>query len=288
MTDYLIDPFVEFAFMRRALAAALILALGGAPLGVFMSLRRMTLVGDALAHAILPGIAVAFLIAGLSIWAMTLGGLIAALAVAFLAAILTRFTRLKEDAAFSMIYLLALAVGVTLLSLRGSSTNLMHLLFGNVLGIDQDSLMLITGATCVSLFVLAALYRRLVVEGFDPDFLRVTAAGSPLTGWTQPLFFVLLMLNLVAAFQALGSLMALGLMILPAIAARFWSRTVDTMIPAAIAFAAVSSYAGLLGSFYARIPSGPAIVMVAGSIALLSALIGRYGSVVTYLKEGDQ
>ena len=284
--DLFLDPFVDFAFMRRALAASLILALGGAPLGVFMSLRRMTLVGDAMAHAILPGIAVAFLISGLSVWAMTTGGLVAAIVVACLAALLTRMTRLKEDAAFSLIYLLALAGGVTLLSLRASSTNLMHLLFGNVLGIDQDSLILITGATCVSLFVLTALYRRLVVEGFDPDFLRVTAASRPLTGWTHTIFFVLLMINLVAAFQALGSLMALGLMILPAIAARFWSRNIDAMIPVAMGIAALSSYAGLLGSYYAQIASGPAIVLVAGGIAMLSALVGQHGSVRAYLKEG--
>ena len=283
----LIDPIADFAFMRRALAAALILSLGGAPLGVFMSLRRMTLVGDAMAHAILPGIAVAFLISGLSVWAMTAGGLIAAIVVACLAVLLTRFTHMKEDAAFSLIYLLALALGVTLLSLKASSTNLMHVLFGNVLGIDQDSLMLITCATCLSLFVLAALYRRLVVEGFDPDFLRVAAASRPLTGLTQPIFFILLMINLVAAFQALGSLMALGLMILPAIAARFWTRTIDTMIPVAMGVAALSSYIGLVVSYYAGLPSGPAIVMIAGGAALLSALAGRYGSVKVYLKNDD-
>lgn len=279
----LIDPFIEFDFMKRALAAALILALGGTPLGVFMSLRRMTLVGDALGHAILPGVAIAFLLAGFSVWAMTLGGVMAALCVALLVAILTRFTRMKEDGAFTLVYLLSLAAGVTLISLKGSSVNLLHLLFGNILAIDDASLILITGVSCFSLFVIAALYRRLVVEGFDPDFLSVAAARHKITGWTHPVFFVLLMLNLVAAFQALGTLMALGLMILPALAARFWARNIDRIIPVAMVMAAVSAYVGLLVSYYVQAPSGPAIVLVAGAGALSSALIGRIGSLRTYL-----
>ncbi|MGE4352362.1 MAG: metal ABC transporter permease, partial [Bdellovibrionales bacterium] len=125
--DFLITPFTDFAFMKRALAAALILAIGGTPLGVFMSLRRMTLVGDALGHAILPGVAVAFLIAGFSVWAMTLGGVIAALLVALLVLLLTRWTRMKEDSAFTLVYLLSLAAGVTLISMKGSCVNLMQL-----------------------------------------------------------------------------------------------------------------------------------------------------------------
>lgn len=283
MLDFLIDPFLEFAFMKRALAAALILALGGTPLGVFMSLRRMTLVGDALGHAILPGVAIAFLLAGLSVWAMTLGGVVAALLVALLVAMLTRFTKIKEDAAFTLVYLLSLAAGVTLLSMKESNVNLLHLLFGNILAIDQDSLILITVVSCFSLFALAALYRRLVVEGFDPDFLKVAASRQLLTGWTHPVFFVLLMLNLVAAFQVLGTLMALGLMILPALAARFWARNIDKIIPVAMILACVSAYVGLLVSYYAHAPSGSAIVLVAGAAALASALVGRVGSLRTYL-----
>lgn len=285
MLPSFVDPFTDYAFMRRALAAAIILALGGTPLGVFMSLRRMTLVGDALGHAILPGVAIAFLLAGFSVWAMTLGGVVAAICVALLVLLLTRFTRIKEDAAFTLVYLLSLALGVTLVSMHASSVNLFHLLFGNILAIDTESLLLITGVSCGSLFILAALYRRLVVEGFDPDFLRVAAARHPLTGWTQPVFFILLMLNLVAAFQVLGTLMALGLMILPAIAARFWARNIDKILPVAMILASLSAYSGLLLSYYTQAPAGPAIVLVAGGLALLSALVGRVGSLRLYLAQ---
>lgn len=276
----LVDPFQDFAFMKRALAASLILALGGTPLGVFMSLRRMTLVGDALGHAILPGVAVAFLVAGMSVWAMTLGGMIAAFLVALLVGALTRASKIKEDSAFALVYMLSLAGGVTLISMKGGNVDLFHLLFGNILAIDDSGLVLVASVSGASLVILAALYRRLIVEGFDAGFLRVASPRKFFEGWTQPLFFILLMMNLVAAFQVLGTLMALGLMILPSIAARFWVRNIDKMIPCAMIVACLSAYSGLLVSYYTQAPSGPAIVLVAGGFAFLSALIGRVGSFI--------
>jgi zinc/manganese transport system permease protein len=279
LEQLLIQPFTDYAFMKRALVVALALAVSGTPLGVFMTLRRMTLVGDALSHAILPGVAIAFFVAGLSLWAMTLGGVLAALVVAGLAALLTRYTTLKDDAAFALLTLIALAVGVTLISLKGGSVSLMHVLFGNILAIDAPTLWLVVGVCAVTLFAVAALYRRLVIDGFDRDFLRIAGAARRGAGTTSFVFFALLMLNLVAAFQALGTLMALGLMVLPALAARFWSKNVDFIMPLAVGFAALSAYAGLLLSFHAAMPSGPAIVLVAGGAAVLSALLGRSGSV---------
>lgn len=277
--DHLIQPFLDYAFMRRSLAAGLILALGAVPLGVFMFLRRLSLVGDALAHAILPGVAVAFLVAGLSVWAMTLGGLIAAIIVALLSTFLVRFTQLKEDAAFTLLYLLSLAAGVTLVSLKGSSVSLFHLLFGNILAIDVETLYLITAVSCFSLFALAVLYRRLVVDGFDHDFLHVAGAKRRMARLTSTFFFVMLMINLVAAFQAMGTLMALGLILLPAIAARFWAQTLDGLIPVALGLAFLSVYAGLLLSYHLGIPSGPAIVLVIGGAAFVSSLVGKVGSI---------
>jgi zinc/manganese transport system permease protein len=283
-SSFFISPFSDFAFMKRALAAALILAMGGAPLGVFMSLRRMTLVGDALGHAILPGVAISFLISGYSVGAMTLGGVVAAAVVALAAVLLVRFTRLKEDGAFTLVYLLSLALGVVLLSLNDSRIDLLHLLFGDVLAIDEDSLVLITAASCLSLFVVAAFYRRFVVEGVDPDYLRVASSRSFAGEATQLVFFLTLMLNLVAAFQVLGTLMALGLIILPALAARFWMRSIDRIIPLSIVVAGIAAYAGLLLSYHGKLPAGPAIVLVAGGMTLFSALIGRVGSFCVYFR----
>lgn len=279
MFDPLIAPFTDFAFMRRALAACLVLALGGVPLGLFLSLRRMTLAGDAMSHAILPGVALGFLCCGLSLWAMTLGGMVAAVIVAGAAVALTRMTRLPEDSALLLVYLLSLSVGVVLVSLRGSQLDLIHLLLGNVLAIEPNGLGLMTATACLSLVGVAILYRRLVVDGFDPDFMRAVDAhggsGRKSTDITRHVFFGLLMINLVAAFQALGTLMALGLMLLPVMASRFWARSIEGMIVLGYLVAALASYGGLLLSYYVRLPPAPAIVAIAGTLALASAIFGR-------------
>lgn len=286
MIEALTSPFSDYAFMRRALAAGCILALGATPLGVFMNLRRMTLLGDALSHAILPGVAAGFLAFGLSLWPLSLGGLLAGLLMAVAAQLLIRMTMLKEDAAFTLLYLLSLAGGVTLIAWRGKAVDLLHLLFGNILAIDKPSLCLVLGVAWLSLFAISVLYRRLVIDSFDPAFMRAAMAGGRRRGgWTSLVFFCLLVLNLVAAFQALGTLMALGLVILPGLAARFWAQTLDGILPLSMLLGCVSVGAGLLLSFYGgAIPAGPAVVLVCGALALLSACLGRYGSVRVYLR----
>ena len=131
---WLVQPFIEFGFMRRALAGAWALAFAAGPLGVFLVLRRLSLMGDAMAHAILPGVAVGFLTAGLSMTAMTVGGLVTGMAVAVLAGLVSRMTPLREDASFAAFYLVSLGLGVLLVSLKGSNMDLINVLFGTVLG----------------------------------------------------------------------------------------------------------------------------------------------------------
>src|SRR3569833_1396850 len=166
--DALIAPFTEFEFMRRALAAVIALALGAAPIGVFLMLRRMSLVGDAMAHAILPGAAIGFLVAGLSLFAMTAGGLIAGFVIARGAGCVARATELKEDASLAAFFLISLAVGVTIVSLKGNYVDLLHFLIGTVLALDDPSLLLIAGITSISLVSLAVIYRPLGLECVDP------------------------------------------------------------------------------------------------------------------------
>ncbi len=275
---FFITPFADYGFMRRALVACIAVACSGAPLGVFLVLRRMALVGDAISHAILPGVALTFLWCGLSLAAMTLGGLAAGLVIALMAGWISRATPLKEDASFTGMYLLSLSAGVLIISLRGSTIDLMHVLFGNVLAMDGASLRLICAMAAFSIILLAAIYRPLVMECFDADFLRV-ARGNGV--WVHQLFLALVVLNLVAAFQALGTLMALGLMALPAIAARFWTRNIDGMMLLSMMLSIIASFVGLLLSYHANLPSGPAIVLVAGVFYVLSILFGRYGGVMT-------
>src|SRR5881398_1482911 len=271
MYDLFIAPFSEFEFMRRALAGALALALGACPIGVFLMLRRMSLVGDAMAHAILPGAAVGFLLSGLNLFAMTAGGLIAGFVVALLAGLVARNTELKEDASLATFYLLSLALGVTIVSVKGTNIDLLHVLFGSVLALDDPTLLLIAGNATITLLGLALIYRPLVLECVDPGFLRsVSRAGGP----AHLAFLALVVLNLVSGFHALGTLLGVGLMILPAGIARFWSRDITGMICIAVASAIVSGYAGLVLSFQTRVPSGPAIILVAAVLYVGSVLFG--------------
>ena len=278
--DALIGPFIEFEFMRRALAAVVALSLGGAPIGVFLMLRRMSLVGDAMAHAILPGAAVGFLLSGLNLFAMTAGGLVAGFAVALLAGMVSRTTDLKEDASLATFYLASLALGVTIVSIKGTNIDLLHVLFGNILAMDDQTLLVIAFNATFTLIVLAVIYRPLVIESVDPLFLRtVSRAGAP----AHLMFLALVVVNLVNGFQALGTLLAVGLMILPAGIARFWSRELTGMITIAVASAILSGYAGLVLSFQTRIPSGPAIILVAAALYVLSILFGNVRGVVRQL-----
>ncbi len=217
----LIDPFLEFSFMRRALAGCLALSLGATPLGVFLMLRRMSLTGDAMSHAILPGVAIGYLMAGLSLPAMTVGGLAAGLAVALLAGLTARSTLLREDASLAAFYLISLAAGVLIVSARGSSVDLLRVLFGDVLALDDASLVFAGTVTSVTLAALALVFRPLVFECVDPLFL---ATQSRAGAFAHLAFLALVVLNLVAGFQALGTLMVVGLMMLPAASARFWCR----------------------------------------------------------------
>lgn len=283
MYDSLIAPFVEFGFMRRALVGTLALALGAGPIGVFLMLRRMSLVGDAMAHAILPGAALGFIVAGLNLFAMTLGGIVAGVIVAVLTGIVARVTELKEDASLAAFYLLSLALGVTLVSLRGTNVDLLHVLFGTVLALDDNTLLLIGSISSITLVALALIYRPLVLECVDPGFLRsVSRAGAPV----HLAFLTLVVLNLVAGFHALGTLLAVGLMMLPAAAARFWARDITAMTAIAVACAIVSGVIGLLVSFHAGAPSGPAIILVAGGLYVASLFLGRVGGILPQLFPG--
>jgi zinc/manganese transport system permease protein len=276
--DLLIEPFASYEFMRRALVACLALAMGCGPVGIILLLRRMSLMGDALSHAVLPGAAVGFLVAGLSLTAMSLGGFVAGLTVALLAGLVTRLTPLREDASFAAFYLTSLALGVLIVSLRGSNVDLFNVLFGSVLAVDDRALLLEGALTSVSLVTLAVIYRPLVTECFDPLYLRAVGVGG---GFYHGIFLVLVVLNLVASFQALGTLMAVGLMMVPAAAARFWAREVWSLALTSSAIGLLAGLIGLLASYHAALPSGPAIILTASAIYVLSVLWGPQGGILS-------
>lgn len=273
-----IQPFVEFGFMRRALVACLALGMSCGPLGTLLVLRRMSLVGDAMAHALLPGAALGFIVAGLSLMAMSIGGFIAAMLVAALAGGVSHLTSQKEDASFAAFYLIALASGVMLISTHGSNVDLMHVLFGSILAVDDAALLMIAAISSLSLLVLAVIYRPLVVECFDPGFLRAVGGRG---GWHHVIFLMLVVLNLVSGFQTLGTLMAVGLLMLPATAARFWTHDIGRLSAISAAITVFSGAGGLLLSYHASLPTGPSIVLLAGIIYLVSLCLGSHDSLRT-------
>jgi zinc/manganese transport system permease protein len=269
--EALIAPFAEFGFLRRALVGCLAISLSAPPLGVFLMLRRMSLTGDVLAHGILPGVALGFVVAGLWLPALALGGLLAGLVVALGAGALARATGGREDAALTGLYLTALAAGVTLISWRGSAVELTQLLFGSVLGVDDAALLLMGAAASATLAFLAIAWRPLILECFDPSFAQ--AVGLRGSVWHLGLL-ALAVLNLVAALQAVGSLMAVGLMMLPAIAARHLARELGGMVLAAVGVAVAATLLGLLASYHLDVPSGPTIVLVAAGFWIIALVAG--------------
>ena len=268
----LVGPLTEFGFMRRALVGCIALSLSCAPVGVFLLLRRMSLTGDAMAHAILPGAAIGYLLSGLSLTAMTLGGVAAGLLVAVGSGLVARSTVLREDASLAAFYLMSLALGVLIISTRGSSVDLLHVLFGTVLALGDGALGLLVG---IAIATMALMYRPLVLECLDPQFLRCVSPASPVAHYG---FLVLLVINLVAGFHALGTLMAVGIMVLPAATARLWVRSVPALMALAAALALAAGVAGLLISYHADWPTSPTIVLALGAAYLVSLVVGRYGA----------
>lgn len=281
LSDFpLISPFIEFGFMRRALAGCLALSFGAAPVGVFLMLRRMSLAADAISHAILPGAAIGYLVAGLSLSTMTFGGLIAGIAVALLAGGVARNSVVHEDTSFAAFYLISISAGVLLISIRGSNVDLLHVLFGNVLALDDAALFLLAAFASLSIAALSLGLRLVVFECCDPAYLSRVSRLGPLAHYG---FMTLVVTNLVGGFHALGALMAVGLMILPAASARFWADSIASLIAVAVLLALLASTGGLLLSFHFGLPAGSAIVLTLGAIHFFSMAFGPRGLVFARL-----
>ena len=269
------QPFAEFDFMWQALLGMSCLALGAAPLGVLLQLRRMSLTGDAISHAVLPGVAAGYLIAGQNIWAMGAGGLAAGLVMALGVGVVSRKSVIREDAHLAAFYLTCLALGVALVSRYGSQADLLHLLFGSVLAMDASALLLLAVVAGVTVLALFIARWALLAQVIDPLFLQTRGGRSTL--W-HVVFLMLVVFNLVAGFQAMGTLMAVGLMMLPSIIARLWVRSIRAMVLLALLLALVCGYGGLLLSYHAELPPGPAIILLCAAAYVFSLVFGAQGA----------
>ncbi len=275
LRELVVTP-LSYGFIQRGLLSALLLSLSGGLLGCVLVLRRLALMGDALSHSLLPGIAAAWLVFGPRPSALFVGALVAGLLTALGSALLSRLTRIKEDAAFGSLFIVLFGAGIALLSRLPTRLNLESFLFGSILGVGPADLRLAAAASGITVLVFAVFRRSILLETFDPIFHRAVGGRGGLTHFGV---LALTVLNLVAALQTMGVVLALGLFILPAVSAYLWCDRFGSLLSTAVALAAAGSFAGILLSFHAGIASGAAIVLCLGAVFLASVLLSpRHGA----------
>lgn len=260
MVDWLTDPY-SYSFMQRALAASLMVGTIAPLVGVWIVLRRLAYLGDAMSHATLGGVAVAYL-AG---WSVTGGAIVAGLVMAVLMALLAGHPRLREDAIIGIAQVSLFAGGVLIISRAGVPVDLSHFLFGSITTVNETDLALNGALAVVALGGLALGFNDLLAASFDPVHARLV--GVPV-GALRYALFGLLALTVVLALQTVGLLMAVALLVVPAAAARLWTSTVAAMSALAVAFGISACVVGLTLSFHASSAPGATIALVA--VALLA------------------
>ncbi len=271
----LVEPF-GYSFMQRALLSCALIGFTNGFLGTFIILRRQALLADALSHSLLPGLAVAAMIVGLSSpWGLLLGGLIAALFVALGAQVMARNSRLKEETAVASLYIIAFALGIVLIRFARVKVDLTHFLFGNILGVSNGDLWIAYGAAFLTLVTLVLFQRPLLLTLFD---VAVAQASGVRVRWVETGLLALTVLGLVASLQAVGVLLSLGLLIIPAATAYLLTDSFNRMLWGGAFLGMVCAVGGLFISFFANIPSGPCIVMLMSVFLGLAYLFSpRYG-----------
>lgn len=277
LADLLLAP-LGYAFMQRGLLASIVVGIVCAVVGCYVVLRGMAFLGDALAHAVLPGVAVAYLLRA----DILIGALIAALAVALAIGAFAHGGRLREDTAIGIMFAAALALGVALMSTtRTYGTDLTHVLFGNVLGVGERDLWLAGGLAMLVLSTVAVLYKEFLVAFFDP----VLGATLRLpVGTLRNIMLVLIALTVVVSLQTVGAGLAAAMLVTPAAAAQLLTRRLPGMMMVAALIGAASAVGGLYLSFYANVASGAAIVLVCTGVFLVAFLFApRRGLLATWL-----
>jgi manganese/iron transport system permease protein len=263
MIELLTQP-LTYAFMQRGLAASVLVGIVCAVIGCYVVLRSMAFLGDALAHAVLPGVAIAYLLGG----SLLVGALVAAVAVALGISFFSQKGQLKEDTAIGILFSAALALGVALISsIRTYAVDLSHILFGNVLGVSPTDLWLIGGLTAVVLLAVLIFYRPFLVISFDP--VLATTLRMP-TNLLRSSMLVLIALTIVVSLQTVGIGLVAAMLVTPAATAYLLTRRLSSMMLISALLGGLSSLVGLYLSYYLNVASGSAIVLVATGLFLLA------------------
>ena len=275
--DFLLEP-LQYDFIVRALLAAGIVGVVCSILGVYIVLRGMAFLGDAMAHTILPGVVAAFLLG----WPLAVGALIMGVLTALGIGVLTERTELKEDTAIGVIFAGLFALGVAMLSLRGKySIDLAHFLFGNLLGVSSGDLLLTAVLGAAVLVLIFLFYKEFLVMSFDPVLAETLRLP---TRFLNYLLLILIAVTIVVALQVVGVALMLAILVTPAATASFLTRRLPSMMIVSAIIGVFSGVVGVYASYYLNIPSGPAVVLVATLIFLLglavAAVRGRRGAPV--------
>lgn len=280
--NWLFEPF-HYEFMQRALLACALIGFTNGFLGAFVVLRRLALMADALSHSLLPGLAIAAIAVGLNPLGLLIGGLLAAIFVALGGHLIARSSRVKDETAIASLYIIAFAIGIALLKYSKVKVSLDHFLFGNILGIGNTDLWICYGTSILVLLTLTILHRPLLLSLFEPNVARTQGVK---VGLLLGLLIVLIVITMVTSLQAIGVLLSLGLMVLPAATIYLLCDSYRAMSWGGGALGATGAIIGLLLSFWTNIPSGPAIVLILGAAFLLAYLFSpKYGIITTRLKK---
>lgn len=273
MIEFITSPFA-YAFMQRGFLAALLVGILCSVVGVYIVLRGMAFLGDALAHAILPGVAIAYLLGG----NLIIGAFVAAIAVAIGIGFFSNEGTIKEDTAIGILFSAAFALGVALISsIRTYAVDLSHILFGNVLGVSVNDLIFTAVLTVIILIIVAVNYKQFMVISFDP--ILATMMRLPVQ-FLRYLMLVMLGLTVVVSIQTVGVGLAAAMLVTPAASAYLLTRRLPSMMAVSALIGAISSIIGLYISYYINIASGSAIVLTATAIFLLAfAISPRRGKI---------
>ena len=260
---WLTQPF-SYAFMIRGVWASLIVGVVCPVLGTYVVLRGMAFLGDALAHIILPGVVIAFLLG----WPLAAGALLVGVVAALAIGALGRRSEIKQDAIIGVVFAGAFALGVALISMQRSyAVDLAHILFGDLLGVSNDDLWLMAGLGALVLITILALYKEFLVISFDP--VLATTLRLPVS-LLQNILLVLLAIVIVISIQAVGVALVLAMLVTPASTAYLISRRLPSMMLLSAGIGSFSAVLGLYLSFYINVASGPAIVLVETVIFMLA------------------
>lgn len=272
MWSLFIEPFLEFDFLRRALFESVILSLSFSVIGLVLVTRRLSLIGDTLSHAMLPGVVIAFLLGGTGFYSLFLGGWITGFLLLAAAAWLSRRRSIEGDAVLALFAVFSVAVGILIASHTRTTTEILHLLFGNILSIDRDLLTVSAVIGAVTWSVLLIGYRSYFSALVDPAFFQ-SLRGPKTLGFAALL--ALFAANLTVGFAGLGAMMTVGLLIVPSLVGRRLAGSPLGMVVVSALFAMLVSLIGVLLSYHAEVPSGPAIVAVACLGLFVSPLLKR-------------